>query len=240
MKLFGGIFDPAIRIATGDPRGEWLPGAPEEEAALARAVPARRREFRAGRAVAREAMRALGVEPVAVPAAPDRAPLWPQGIVGSISHCRDLCAAALGRRADGFVSIGLDIEPAEALDPDLVSTICVDEERDWLAAMPEAERGILARTIFSAKECAYKCQYTLSRQLLDFHAMTIRIDAEGRRFVAEFNATAGPFATGDRLDGRFSIDAGHIVTGMALTGKQIASSRPDRDGGGDEAVARYG
>ena len=189
---------------------------PGEEAALVRAVPKRRREFLAGRALARHALRSLGIAPVAIPAAEDRSPVWPEGIAGSISHCADLCVVAAGRMADGFLSVGLDVEPAAALEANIVSEICSLVESRWLVNQHESERGMLARIIFSAKECAYKCQYPLSRRLLDFHDMRIEIDQAEGRFVARFCTDAAPFRSGDELCGKFAIIDDHIVTGMGL------------------------
>lgn len=225
------IFEPAIRIATGDPRADWAAGPPDEEAALRRASPKRLREFRAGRSLARKAMRDLGLPPAPIFVAMDRSPTWPEGLAGSISHCDDLCAAALALSSDGYLSIGIDIEPAVPLDAVLLDDICNEEERDWLACLPEARRGLYARAIFSAKECAYKCQYTLSKQLLDFHAMTVSMDLDTFDFVARFNEEAKPFRKGNRLRGRFAIGLEHIVTGMALNHERLSAMRSH-----DEAV----
>lgn len=244
MTLFDQIFDPSIRpaicVATGDPRIERAPGMPGEEAGLQRATEGRRREFRAGRALARQALGALGVVTTTIPTADDRSPVWPEGIAGSITHCRDLCAAAVAQKADGFLSIGLDVEPAEPLAPDLIAEICVDEERLWLAGLPDSRCGIVARTIFSAKECAYKCQYPLSRTVLDFHAMTIRLDNQTGAFSAAFNVDVSPFRAGNLLHGRFATDARHIVTAMALTADAFASGRMRVQGEGGNAPAGYG
>ncbi|MBN1173619.1 MAG: 4'-phosphopantetheinyl transferase, partial [Micromonosporaceae bacterium] len=60
---------------------------PEEAPLVARAVPRRRAEFTTGRHCARLALASLGVEPAAILAGPDRAPRWPAGIVGTITHC---------------------------------------------------------------------------------------------------------------------------------------------------------
>ncbi|BCH35589.1 hypothetical protein MesoLjLc_75190 [Mesorhizobium sp. L-8-10] len=171
-----GLFDADIRVAQGDPRAGWGEPLPGEAAAVARASPARRREFMAGRALARRAMAALDVTAAAIPAAEDRAPVWPSDVRGSISHCADWCVAAAARADDGYFSIGVDIEPAEPLDADLIEEICTAEERRWLTEQPVMRRDLLARMIFCAKECAYKCQYPLSGQLLDFQALSIRID----------------------------------------------------------------
>lgn len=244
MTLIDQIFDPSIRplihVATGDPRIERTPGMPGEEARLQRALEGRLREFRAGRALARQAMGALGMVTTAIPTADDRSPVWPEGIAGSITHCRDLCVAVVAQKADGFLSIGIDVEPADPLDLDLIPEICVDEERLWLAGLPASRRGIFARTIFSAKECAYKCQYPLSRAVLDFHAMTIRLDDEAGTFSAAFNTDVAPFRAGYLLRGRFATDARHIVTAMALMADAFASGRMRAQGEGSNALARYG
>ena len=81
---------------------------PEERSAVADAIESRRREFAAGRALARRQLARLGVDPGPIPARADRTPIWPEGVVGSISHCADLCAVVVAR-ADAFRSLGLDV-----------------------------------------------------------------------------------------------------------------------------------
>lgn len=211
-----GMFDADVCVAQGDPRVQWEGPYPGEETAIAKASPSRRREFLAGRALARQAMRGLDLAAEPIPAGDDRAPVWPAGITGSISHCADWCVAAAARIGDGYLSIGLDIEPALPLDADLIEEICTPNERDWLALQPLASRDVLARVIFSAKECAYKCQYPRSGTLLDFQAMSIGLDQAASTFVARFEVDAAPFERGAELRGRMSIGQGHIVTGMAL------------------------
>ncbi|MGF7008565.1 4'-phosphopantetheinyl transferase family protein [Aminobacter sp. BE322] len=210
------LFEPDVAVAQGDPRGEWGAPLPGEEAAIANASASRRREFTAGRTLARTAMRELGLAPAAVPAGADRAPAWPAGMTGSISHCADWCVAAIARATDGYLAVGLDIEPALPLDAELVEDICTADERAWLAGQPARRRGLLARAIFSAKECAYKCQYPLSGKLFGFDAMSVRLDPASGTFVASFQGDAAPFSRGDQLAGRMSLGRDHIVTAMTL------------------------
>ncbi len=91
---------------------------PAERAALRNAVAKRRREFVAGRVLARRAMAVLGFpqEPVLVGAR--RAPIWPAGLIGSISHTATGCAVALTPDRY-FRSIGLDVEDTTPLEPEL-------------------------------------------------------------------------------------------------------------------------
>jgi 4'-phosphopantetheinyl transferase EntD len=200
-----------VRTAEMDPRtaaDELLPG---EERAVARAVPSRRREFCAGRACARKAMAALGAQAAPILQGEDRAPIWPAGLVGSITHTESWCAAAVARTEDGIDAIGLDVEPAEPLDPALLRIICLPEERRLAA-----EDELRGRLFFSAKEAAYKAQYPLSRTLLGFHAMQIHLDEPAQRFVAVFQKDVAPFSRGDALEGRYLLEQGFLMTAVTL------------------------
>ena len=80
-----------------DPPGTML--FPEEERLITRAVEKRRKEFTTARLCARKAMERLGVAPVPVLSGLRGEPLWPQGVIGSITHCAGYRAAALARAA---------------------------------------------------------------------------------------------------------------------------------------------
>lgn len=216
MMQLDGLLDPRIQLAQGDPRANWPAVLPVEEASIERAVDRRRREFRAGRSVARQAMLALGSRPEAIAMRADRSPAWPEGLVGSISHCEDLCVAVVARSDQGWLAVGVDVETRAALPMELLEVVCGAEEREWLAGLPMADRGDFARLIFSAKECVYKCQHSLSGRLFDFDALTIRVDRSSGEFTARFNLTATPFLAGDELNGRYLMDDSHIVTAVAL------------------------
>src|SRR5689334_11846907 len=87
---------------------------PEEAALVAGAAAKRRRESTGARVGARLALARAGVQPAPIMPSPSGAPLWPSGIVGSITHCDGYRAAAIGR-ADAFAAIGIDAEPHETL-----------------------------------------------------------------------------------------------------------------------------
>lgn len=184
-----------------------------EAACVARAVPKRRREFYAGRMAAHRAMEALGRLPEPVPMGADRAPIWPDGIVGTVSHCRDACVAVLGLSAD-YQALAVDIEPDEALPEDVAETVCLPTERDWLGRLPEGERARAARLIFSAKECAFKLQYPVTRKLLDFKDVEIAVDVDNRRFEAVFPDRIGSKWRGVGTAGQFGREGGLLFCVM--------------------------
>jgi 4'-phosphopantetheinyl transferase EntD len=215
--LLDSLLDP--RVSVCESRLDTAQPAlyPEELSAVASAVEKRRREFAAGRACARAALKALGIPPVAIPAGDDRAPIWPGGIAGSISHSSTWCVAAVARHSDGIRSVGIDIEEATPLDELYQPDICTETERDWLSRQPADQRGLLLKVMFSAKECAYKCQYPLTRTLVGYHAMSIMLQADAGEFSATFEGDIGVFKAGDRLAGRFALTRGHIITAMVLS-----------------------
>lgn len=166
----------AVTEATGDPDALF----PEERVAVARAIPARVAEFAGGRLAARAAMARLGLSPCAIPARPDRAPHWPEGVVGSISHAGPVCLAVVGRSVE-WEMIGVDLEPDHPLPRDLVAEIATRDELARLAPLPETRA---ATRIFSAKEAAYKAQFPLTGALFGFDGMTANLQI-GRMNVAK-------------------------------------------------------
>ncbi|MEU0005717.1 4'-phosphopantetheinyl transferase superfamily protein [Streptomyces sp. NPDC006314] len=138
--------------------GDVAPGELFEQEALvcADAGPRRRAEFTAGRWCAHRALAALGGAPAAVPRGPRGAPVWPAGVVGSITHCAGYRAAAVCRDTRGL-GLGLDAEPAEPLPARVRARLLTAREN---ALAGEMERRLpwlpVDRLLFSAREAAYK------------------------------------------------------------------------------------
>lgn len=219
------LFAPAVSVAMTDPSADHDAPFEEEGAVVARANEKRRREFRAGRAAARQAMQEMGLPAMPIPTDESRAPVWPDAITGSISHNYSLCIAAVAERRN-VPGIGIDIEEATPLDPDLFPEICTLPERAWLSLQSEDTRGLLGKLIFSAKECAYKCQFPLSRTFLEFHDLEITADLETGQFEATFMRPVPGFERRARLYGRYVVAEGQIIT--AITAEQHPSLAAQR------------
>lgn len=158
-------------VGCADPRHRADDLWHQEQAMISRAVPQRRQEFAAGRRAARRAIAELGLRPTAIAAGQDRAPIWPTGLTGSISHCDTLCIAAVSQT---HRSIGIDIETPQPLHAELIPIVCTAREREWLQDHPAALRGQLAKRIFCAKEAAFKAQFPLTGRMIGFDALSIR------------------------------------------------------------------
>ncbi|KQY24800.1 hypothetical protein ASD16_04725 [Cellulomonas sp. Root485] len=181
---------------------------PSEEAGVADAVPTRRAEYAAVRECARTALRRLGLADVAVPAGPDRAPVWPAGIVGSMTHVDGYRAAVVGRAAT-WAGLGIDAEVHAPLPPGVASVVLSEGERAALARTDPAR--CLDRVLFSAKESVYKVWYPLTRSWLGFEDVDVRLGDD--TFVARIGRTG--LGT-DVLHGRWAVGDGLVVTAVAL------------------------
>jgi 4'-phosphopantetheinyl transferase EntD len=191
---------------------------PEEETLVARATEKRRQEFTAGRECARSALSALGIPVVPILRGYRGAPQWPDGIVGSITHCAGYCAAAVARAHD-LVTIGLDAEPDAALPGGVLELISQPAERARLRELAAAAPGIgWDRLLFCAKEAVYKAWFPLTGQWLGFADADITIDATERVFTARLQVPA-PVINGSPLTsftGRWLAGDGLILAAIAL------------------------
>jgi enterobactin synthetase component D / holo-[acyl-carrier protein] synthase len=147
--------------------GDPLLLLPAEAENLGRAVAKRKYEYAAGRLCARRALAEFGIVGFPLRAADDRRPLWPESMIGSITHTADFCAAVVAE-SRRIRALGLDSEIVGQVTSPLWPTICAPREIAWLRSLPVSEQPPAATLIFSAKEAFYKCQYPLARDRLDF------------------------------------------------------------------------
>ncbi len=215
LALIRPLFGLDVALALYDPQGDLPLPLPEEAACLSpNAVSKRRREFAAGRAAARAAMADLGLPPCAIPVGPKRAPVWPTGVTGSITHTRSCAAAVAALPGEDLRALGIDVEEDTPLENKLIPSICSPREQDWLKR--QENPGQMAKVIFSAKEAAYKCQYAISERFFGFDGMELELDTARGHFLAEFTGEQPPFAKGTKIAGCYAIGAGLITTGAEL------------------------
>ncbi len=177
------LFDEEILVASSPlvfGEDDLTPG---ERQLVAKAVVSRRCEFSTGRVLARGLLRELGSETAELLRDSDRVPIWPEGVVGSISHCDDLCAVAIGDRAR-FRGVGLDVEPDEPVKEGVERVVCGPGESAWLDLAKGEERSRRIKMVFSIKEAVYKAFYPELRAFWGFQDVQTEIDLEGERFRA--------------------------------------------------------
>ncbi|MEU9074616.1 4'-phosphopantetheinyl transferase [Kitasatospora sp. NPDC004745] len=202
-------------VAYGDPPEARL--EPEEAEAVARAVEKRRREFTTVRHCARTALTRLGVPYRPLVPGLRGAPTWPDGVVGSLTHCDGLRAAAVARSGD-LLSIGIDAEPALPLPDDVLEAVALPSEQrriaDLLATHPDTPWD---RLLFSAKESVYKAWFPLTELFLDFNEAELALSPDGT-FTARL-LVPGPVVGGRLVQGfhgRWAVRDGLLATAIAV------------------------
>jgi 4'-phosphopantetheinyl transferase EntD len=179
MSLVSRLLVPGLFGAEIEDRGQPLCLLPQEEALVAQAAEKRRRDFTLGRTCARAALAGMGHEGIAIGKGENGAPLWPAGIVGSITHTNGY-AAALAGSAQQFAGLGLDAERVGGVTENLWPRLFDEEERGSLAGIDAAGKAVAATLFFSAKEAAFKAWGGLGA--LAFR--DIHVAQEGQAFTA--------------------------------------------------------
>jgi 4'-phosphopantetheinyl transferase EntD len=151
--------------------GDELALLPEEADAFAGSVDKVRRASGAARIVARQLMTRLGQPQLAVRKAPSGVPIWPSGLVGSLAHTSQIAVAAVARRED-FSSLGIDVEPADPLEADLLDLVATRSEREEISDDPHG-----GRLLFAIKEAVYKSVYPLDQVFLEHRDVEVNIKA---------------------------------------------------------------
>jgi 4'-phosphopantetheinyl transferase EntD len=181
-------------------------------------------EFTAGRLCARRAMAELGIHDFALVSAPNRRPVWPSGLVGSITHTKGFCAAVVAPQSR-FLGLGIDTENAGRVTPELWERICVEAERAWIGTLPPQRQAAAAALVFACKEAVYKCQSPLTDEWLDFEDLRVEpedllqvqaVDGVGAVQILPTRDLAMAQRVTPPLAARFRFHGDYVSVGVAL------------------------
>jgi 4'-phosphopantetheinyl transferase EntD len=189
---------------------------PDEEPLIARSVAKRRNEFVTVRHCARLALGQLGVPPAPILKGDKGEPRWPDGVVGSLTHCEGYRGAVVGR----VRSVGIDAEPHDVLPDGVLDAVSLPAERHELASMPDGLHW--DRILFCAKEATYKAWFPLTRRWLGFEDAHIVFDVDSTGTAGEFvsqvlidpEAVSGPPLAA--LRGRWTVSNGLALTAIVM------------------------
>lgn len=135
---------------------------------LQRAAPKRKAEFVAGRLMAMKALAYIDKPTMDIEIGQHRAPIWPSGVVGSISHHSSI-AMSCATLANHYCCLGLDIETVipESQAQQIQALVCNDDE---LALQPSSGLSLaeFVTLLFSAKESLFKAVYPRLKRYLEF------------------------------------------------------------------------
>ncbi len=163
-----------------------MPLTARERETLGPADAERVREFESGRAYAKRALATLGMHNVDLPVGPNRAPVWPTGVVGSITHVLDshygTYAAAAVARADAVLALGIDFEMEDSLHFHVWRHALTERELERILAFPAETRRTEAQYIWCAKEATAK----IVGLPFDPSGLEVERDPGSGDFVAKF------------------------------------------------------
>ena len=205
---------------------------PQEKIQIGDVCDKRYAEFAAGRSQARQLIATLTGTAEQLLIGEFRQPLWPESVIGSISHSDSFCAVAVAA-TDQYIGLGIDVEPFEPLDDDVADIVLTAAERESIQALAlssvpvtdqlPGERSTqmarpmsesqAAKLIFSIKEAIYKCCYPQVKVFIDFKQCEVRLDFESCTYhsVISFEDASGQTVSMP-VFGKWMIEAGHIFS----------------------------
>ncbi|WP_028241830.1 4'-phosphopantetheinyl transferase family protein [Stutzerimonas azotifigens] len=207
-RLLSTGFDPA-RL---DPEDFARWGIPQP-----RGVSKRQAEYLAGRLCAHQALRCVTGRPGVPATAEDRSPVWPAGVVGSITHGAGWAAAVVASNT-ACRGIGLDVERllAATRAERLAGEILVPDELAQLNGLDEASRAERITLAFSFKESLFKALYPMVRQRFYFEAAQVTELAEGHARLRLLADLTPEWRTGVELRGQYAEVDGRLLTLVSI------------------------
>ena len=150
---------------------------------IQRSVRKRQAEFYFGRLAASQALAQYGLSQVEVQSGKFREPIWPVGIVGSITH-QSKFAAAVVLDQQGHAGIGIDIESIiqTSMQDAMFATVVSATEVKYLRSLTaDLTLNTLLSVTFSAKESFFKATFNTVGRYFDFDMIeVIHIDLHKR------------------------------------------------------------
>ena len=198
-----------VVIKTGLPMDRKL--FPVEDKQIANATQSRRQQYATGRWLARQALTALNYPQLSITNRGELGPDWPQGIVGSISHCKKVVCVALARN-DTLSSIGIDVELEGRLSQQSFKRILTTNELNRLQGLNEQEQLTSVSKIFSAKEATYKSISYAWNLKFGFKDISIELSLSDGSFLVHPEHTSLQKTPWEKLEGHAALSLGLIVT----------------------------
>jgi 4'-phosphopantetheinyl transferase EntD len=171
--------------------------------------PVRKEEFLLGRAAAHHALLRLGIErTIAIRRGSFGEPIWPEGFVGSITHCQPWTVAAVARQ-DQVLAIGIDLESMERVRvEDVRSVICRPPELDWIANGNPVDRLTI---MVAVKEAIFKAAHPSCHRFFDFLDVELVSDPSENRCAGTLQVDLSErYAKGYRFLVRYSVKGEYV------------------------------
>jgi 4'-phosphopantetheinyl transferase EntD len=205
-QLLSRLLPPGLRSAGLSLQDVDVAALPEALVGMERSSLRRQRELVGGRQLLQSLQQELGGEGRVLGRGPDRAPRWPPGLCGSVTHAwsgsGEGWAMAVMGASTSWAGLGVDLEPDEPLPEDV---------GDFIGAPGDAlPSGLPDRLLFSAKEAIYKAISAEVGRVLEFWEVAVQV--QGDQLQAGLRYPVGRLAAGPQWRGRWAAGGGWMVT----------------------------
>lgn len=164
-----------------------------------------------GRLAMRLAAQQLGVVPAAIESDEHGAPCLPDGLIGSISHKRQLAVALVSRNYGA--SVGVDLEEYGPPRPGIASRVLTPTEQAQVAELDPDRQWTSVLLRFSLKESLYKALNPWVRRYVGFHEAEVEPDTDGGAVIRlQLTGAEGPYLA----EGHYLWLHGRLLTSVRL------------------------
>lgn len=141
-------------------------------------------------------------------------PLWPAGVVGSVTHGERFHAAAAAHTSQVH-AIGIDVVTHRELPESLRTYVRTRAETEHLLHLSTVIPEVLWDCVlFGAKEAVYKAQFPITRQWLEFRDVEITFSPHDEQFSASVRGRE----LGSTWSGQYRVQAGAVAVSFVCSG----------------------
>lgn len=181
---------------------------------IQQSVTKRRAEYLAGRYAAQQALLMLGFENRQIKSSIHRCPIWPNNVLGSITHVTDiaLCATALN---NSVYFLGIDIEAYIGIETiEAIKYSIIDTNEECLLLQLPLPFPKAFSLVFSAKESLFKALYPKVGRYFDFSSVRINsICLDKNTFCFSLQEQLSTeYKVGHQINGHFGFTDNHVIT----------------------------
>jgi len=186
----------------------------KKNSTLCNAVKKRKAEYLAGRYCAQHSLQQLGITGHDISIGCNRSPVWPEKIIGSISHNSNTAICIMAYKTN-ISDLGVDIEsiiPLQTASEIKHSVINIEEEKILSSQKLTFEQSFTLA--FSCKESLFKALYPSVKKYFDFNsARIISFDLIHNKITLQLQSNlAVNFPMNLCIDAYFLIQDNEVIT----------------------------
>jgi 4'-phosphopantetheinyl transferase EntD len=140
-------------------------------------------------------------------------PVFPDHIVGSISHTKSIGIAITGKKEE-YKALGIDVEEIGRIKKQHIGIFTTQEELNFLIQFSGFKQEAYSTLIFSAKEAYHKMMFSITKNILNFKNINISVTGSNTFIVRLLKKPYGYYTSDKLLTGIYFFSDRKIITTM--------------------------